>query len=132
MFHAVPLLWRLHMVHHTDFDFDVTTGLRFHTFEILLSAVIKLAVVLVLGPPIFAVLIFEVPLNATSMFNHSNIRISDRLDRFLRLFVVTPDVPCASFNRSIAKQTAISDSTCPGGTIGLAHIALNLRRATRR
>lgn len=92
MFHAVPLFWRLHMVHHADLDFDVTTGLRFHTLEILLSALIKLAVVVVLGPPVIGVVIFEVLLNATSMFNHSNIRMPLRLDRLLRWFVVTPDM----------------------------------------
>jgi len=92
MFHAVPIFWRLHMVHHADLDFDVTTGLRFHTLEILLSAAIKLAVVVVIGPPAIAVVIFEVLLNATSMFNHSNVRMPDRLDRLLRWLVVTPDM----------------------------------------
>jgi sterol desaturase/sphingolipid hydroxylase (fatty acid hydroxylase superfamily) len=92
MFHAVPLLWRLHMVHHADLDFDVTTGLRFHTLEILLSALIKLAVVLVLGPPVVAVVAFEVLLNGTSMFNHSNVKMPLWLDRLLRWFVVTPDM----------------------------------------
>jgi len=92
MFHAVPLFWRLHMVHHADLDFDVTTGLRFHTLEILLSALIKLAVVLVLGPPAVAVVLFEVLLNATSMFNHSNVKMPLGLDRLLRWFVVTPDM----------------------------------------
>ena len=92
MFHAVPLFWRLHMVHHADLDFDVTTGLRFHTLEILLSALIKLAVVLVLGPPAVAVIAFEVLLNATSMFNHSNVKMPGWLDRMLRWFVVTPDM----------------------------------------
>ncbi len=92
LFHAVPLLWRLHMVHHADMDFDVTTGLRFHTFEILLFALIKLAVVIVLGPAAIAVVAFEVMLNATSMFNHSNVSIPLRLDRVLRFLVVTPDM----------------------------------------
>lgn len=92
MFHAVPLFWRLHMVHHADLDFDVTTGLRFHTIEILLSFGIKAAVVLLLGAPGLAVLIFEVLLNATSMFNHSNIRMPLLLDRILRWVVVTPDM----------------------------------------
>lgn len=92
MFHAVPMFWRLHMVHHADLDFDVTTGLRFHPLEIILSALIKLAVVVVLGPPVIAVVIFEVLLNATSMFNHSNIRMPLRLDRLLRFVVVTPDM----------------------------------------
>lgn len=92
MFHAVPVLWRLHMVHHADLDFDVSTGLRFHTLEIALSALIKLAVVVVLGPPALGVILFEVLLNATSMFNHSNIAIPLWLDRILRWFVVTPDM----------------------------------------
>ncbi|HBN78266.1 MAG TPA: fatty acid hydroxylase [Planctomycetaceae bacterium] len=92
MFHAVPLFWRLHMVHHADLDIDVTTGLRFHTFEILLSALIKLAVVLLLGAPALAVLIFEVLLNATSMFNHSNVKMAGWLDQLMRWFIVTPDM----------------------------------------
>lgn len=92
MFHAVPILWRLHLVHHADLDFDVTTGLRFHTLEIVLSAFIKLAVVLLLGPSAIAIVIFEVLLNATSMFNHSNIRLPGLLDRVLRWIVVTPDM----------------------------------------
>ncbi|MEC5289282.1 sterol desaturase family protein [Aurantimonas sp. C2-6-R+9] len=92
MFHAVPALWRLHRMHHADLEFDVTTGLRFHPVEILLSMGIKLAVVAALGPPAVAVLIFEVLLNGTAMFNHSNIRIPLAVDRVLRLFVVTPDM----------------------------------------
>lgn len=92
MFHAVPVLWRLHMVHHADLDFDVTTGLRFHTIEILLSIGIKMAAVLLLGGPAGAVLIFEVLLNATSMFNHGNVWVPAWLDRLLRLFVVTPEM----------------------------------------
>lgn len=92
LFHAVPWLWRLHMVHHADLDFDVTTGVRFHTLEILISAVIKLAVVLAIGPAPVAVVIFEVVLNATSMFNHSNVYLPERIDRILRWVVVTPDI----------------------------------------
>jgi sterol desaturase/sphingolipid hydroxylase (fatty acid hydroxylase superfamily) len=92
LFHAVPALWRLHRMHHADLEFDVTTGLRFHPIEILLSALVKLAVVAALGAPAAAVLIFKVLLNATSMFNHSNVRIPPALDRVLRLFVVTPDM----------------------------------------
>ena len=92
MFHAVPALWRLHRMHHADLEFDVTTGLRFHPVEMLLSMGIKLAVVVALGPPALAVLIFEVLLNATAMFNHSNIRLPMLLDSFLRLVVVTPDM----------------------------------------
>jgi len=92
MFHAVPLLWRLHRVHHADLDFDVTTGARFHPIEILVSMLIKFTVILTLGPPALAVLIFEVLLNATSMFNHGNVRIPPAVDRVMRWLVVTPDM----------------------------------------
>ncbi|MEO0396093.1 MAG: sterol desaturase family protein [Leptolyngbyaceae cyanobacterium] len=92
LFHALPALWRLHKVHHVDLDFDVTTGLRFHPLELLLSMVGKLAVVLLLGSPVIAVLLFEVILNTTSMFNHGNVSLPDKLDRYLRWFVVTPDM----------------------------------------
>ncbi len=92
MFHAVPALWRLHMVHHADLDFDVTTGSRFHTIEILLSMGIKMAVVLLLGPPAAGVVLFEVALNATAMFNHSNVLLPQKVDRLLRLLVVTPEM----------------------------------------
>ncbi len=92
MFHAVPALWRLHRMHHADVDFDVTTGARFHPIEILLSTGIKAAVVVSLGPPALGVLIFEVLLNATAMFNHGNVRIPPKLDRILRWFIVTPDM----------------------------------------
>jgi sterol desaturase/sphingolipid hydroxylase (fatty acid hydroxylase superfamily) len=92
MLHAIPLLWRLHLVHHADLDFDVTTGLRFHTLEILLSFGIKAAVILLLGPLAVAVVAFEVLLNATSMFNHGNVRMPAWLDRLLRWFVVTPEM----------------------------------------
>jgi sterol desaturase/sphingolipid hydroxylase (fatty acid hydroxylase superfamily) len=90
--HALPLLWRLHMMHHADLDFDVTTGLRFHPIEIIISMAIKLGTVVALGPPALAVLIFEVALNSTAMFNHSNIHVPEGLDRVLRLLVVTPDM----------------------------------------
>jgi sterol desaturase/sphingolipid hydroxylase (fatty acid hydroxylase superfamily) len=92
MFHFIPAFWRLHRVHHTDLDFDVTTGVRFHPFEIFLSMGIKMAAVILLGTSALAVIIFEVLLNATSMFNHGNIRLPIALDRVLRLFVVTPDM----------------------------------------
>jgi sterol desaturase/sphingolipid hydroxylase (fatty acid hydroxylase superfamily) len=92
MFHAVPALWRLHRMHHADLDFDVTTGARFHPVEILLSMLIKLAAITVLGPAAVAVVIFEVLLNATAMFNHSNVRMPAALDRLLRMIVVTPDM----------------------------------------
>lgn len=92
LFHAVPALWRLHRLHHADLDFDVTTGTRFHPIEILLSMAVKCAVVAALGAPALAVLIFEVLLNATAMFNHANGRLPPALDRIVRLFVVTPDM----------------------------------------
>ena len=92
LFHAVPALWRLHRMHHADLEFDVTTGTRFHPIEILLSMGIKLGIVAALGVPAVAVLIFEVLLNATSMFNHANVRIPKTVDRFLRWLVVTPDM----------------------------------------
>jgi sterol desaturase/sphingolipid hydroxylase (fatty acid hydroxylase superfamily) len=92
LFHAVPALWRLHMVHHADLDLDATSGVRFHTVEILLSMGIKVAGVVVLGAPALAVVLFEVLLNATSMFNHANVRLSRGLDRLLRLVLVTPDM----------------------------------------
>jgi len=92
LFHAVPALWRLHRMHHADLDIDVSTGLRFHPIEILLSMVVKLAVVLALGASALAVLLFEVLLNATSMFNHSNVRMQEGFDGVLRWFIVTPDM----------------------------------------
>lgn len=91
-FHKIAPLWRLHRIHHTDLDLDVTTALRFHPLEIVLSMLIKLAMVTALGAPPVAVLLFEVLLNATAMFNHSNIDFSPGLDRILRCFVVTPDM----------------------------------------
>ena len=92
MVHAVPLFWRLHRVHHADLDYDVTTGARFHTLEIILSMLIKFATILLLGPPVVAVIIFEVLLNAMAMFNHGNVGLPKTLDNFLRWFVVTPDM----------------------------------------
>jgi sterol desaturase/sphingolipid hydroxylase (fatty acid hydroxylase superfamily) len=92
MFHSVPLLWRLHMVHHSDMDIDVTTGIRFHPIEILLSMGIKTIVVILTGAPAVAVLMFEIILNGTSMFNHGNVRYPQPVDSILRLFVVTPEM----------------------------------------
>lgn len=92
MVHAVPMLWRLHRVHHADLDYDVTTGARFHPLEIILSMLIKFATILLLGPPVVAVVIFEVLLNATAMFNHGNVKLPTSVDRILRWFVVTPDM----------------------------------------
>jgi sterol desaturase/sphingolipid hydroxylase (fatty acid hydroxylase superfamily) len=91
-FHKVPVLWRLHRMHHADLDIDVSTGLRFHPIEIVLSMLIKMAVVVMVGIPAVAVVAFEVVLNATSMFNHSNAAMPAWLDRIVRLIVVTPDM----------------------------------------
>jgi sterol desaturase/sphingolipid hydroxylase (fatty acid hydroxylase superfamily) len=92
MFHTIPAFWRIHLVHHTDLDVDTTTGVRFHPFEILLSMGIKMGAVAVIGAPVVAVIIFEVLLNGTSMFNHGNVRLGKGFDRVLRLLVVTPDM----------------------------------------
>jgi sterol desaturase/sphingolipid hydroxylase (fatty acid hydroxylase superfamily) len=91
-FHHIPIFWRLHMVHHTDLDIDVTTGARFHPVEILLSMSIKILMIVIIGVPAYSVLAFEILLNGTSMFNHSNIFISPKIDKVLRLLVVTPDM----------------------------------------
>jgi sterol desaturase/sphingolipid hydroxylase (fatty acid hydroxylase superfamily) len=92
LFHANPLLWRLHRMHHADLDIDVTTGVRFHPIEFLLSMVIKLGAVILLGAPALAVMIFEILLNATAMFSHSNVRLPQSLDGWLRRVMVTPDM----------------------------------------
>lgn len=92
MVHAVPALWRLHRVHHADLDYDLTTGTRFHPIEIILSMLIKLATIMVLGPPVVAVIFFEVILSSMAMFNHGNVRLPAKLDRVLRWLVVTPDM----------------------------------------
>lgn len=91
-FHRIPMLWRLHMVHHADLDIDVTTGARFHPVEILLSMAIKMILVLMIGAPVAGVVAFEILLNATSLFNHGNVRIGPGVDRVLRRLVVTPDM----------------------------------------
>jgi len=92
MVHAIPVLWRIHRVHHADLDYDVTTGARFHPIEIILSMLIKFATIMLLGSPVVAVVIFEVMLNATAMFNHGNIKLPAGLDRMLRWFLLTPDM----------------------------------------
>jgi sterol desaturase/sphingolipid hydroxylase (fatty acid hydroxylase superfamily) len=92
MVHAVPALWRLHRVHHADLDYDLTTGARFHPIEIVLSMLIKFATILVLGPPVVAVILFEVILNGMAMFNHGNVGLPEGLDRLLRWVFVTPDM----------------------------------------
>jgi len=90
--HAIPVLWRLHRVHHADRDYDVTTGLRFHPLEIVLSMMIKFIVIVALGPPVVAVILFEIILNAMAMFNHGNVRLPSSLDTILRVLLVTPDM----------------------------------------
>lgn len=90
--HKVPLLWRLHRVHHADRDFDVTTAIRFHPLEIALSMLFKIGLVYALGAPVWAVIAFEVVLNGAAMFNHGNVRLPEGVDRRLRLLVVTPDM----------------------------------------
>ncbi len=139
MFHAVPLLWRLHRVHHADLDYDVTTGARFHPIEILLSMLIKFGVIGILGPPVLAVVLFEVILNGMAMFNHSNVRLPGRLDAVLRLFVVTPDMHrvhhsvedfeansnfgfnLSFWDRIFATYTAQPEAGHEGMTIGINH-----------
>ena len=90
--HKLPILWRFHRVHHADRDFDVTTALRFHPVEIAASMLLKIGLVYAFGPPAVAVLAFEVILNGTALFNHANLRLPLRLDRALRLILVTPDM----------------------------------------
>ncbi|OBT12167.1 sterol desaturase [Vibrio sp. UCD-FRSSP16_10] len=92
LFHSMPLLWRLHKVHHADQDIDVTTGARFHPIEIGLSMVIKIAVTVSLGIPVIAIIVFEIMLNASAMFNHSNIRLPSKIDALIRRIIVTPDM----------------------------------------
>ncbi|MBM3557644.1 MAG: sterol desaturase family protein, partial [Alphaproteobacteria bacterium] len=91
-FHKAPILWRLHRLHHADVDFDASTALRFHPIEILLSVLYKMLVVTLLGAPVWAVVVFEIALNAGAMFNHGNVRIPAALDGLLRLVLVTPDM----------------------------------------
>lgn len=109
VFHAVPALWRLHRMHHADPELDATTGLRFHPLEILASLAIKVALVVAMGAPAVAVLAFEVLLNATSLFNHADIRIPARFDRLLRLVVVTPDM-----HRTHHAEARVDTDSCFG------------------
>lgn len=92
LFHHIPILWSIHKVHHADMDIDVTTGLRFHPFEMILSMLIKIVVVTIIGAPVLAVIIFEIVLNATAMFNHGNIGLTKNVDKILRVFIITPDM----------------------------------------
>jgi len=140
MFHAVPFLWRFHMMHHADLDIDVSTGLRFHPVEIVLSTILKIAVVAALGPPLLAVVAFEVLLNGTAMFNHGNVYLPLGLDRVLRLFVITPDMHRVHHSVTIRETNSNFGFNLPwwdrlfgtyraqpvkghlGMTIGLSHI----------
>ncbi|QPD06240.1 MAG: hypothetical protein Nkreftii_004014 [Candidatus Nitrospira kreftii] len=92
IFHVVPLFWRFHMMHHSDLDLDVTSGVRFHPMEIVLSLAVKVMAIMVVGASPIAVMIFEVVLNATSLFNHGNVLIPQHVERLLRWMVVTPDM----------------------------------------
>jgi sterol desaturase/sphingolipid hydroxylase (fatty acid hydroxylase superfamily) len=91
IFHKIPILWKLHKVHHADPDYDVTTGARFHPIEIMMSMMIKVFIIFALGAPVFAVFLFEAILNGMAMFNHSNVRLPEKLDGVLRKIFVTPD-----------------------------------------
>ena len=92
LMHKIPVLWRLHRVHHADRDVDVTTGIRFHPVEIALSMCLKIGVVYALGAPLLAVIVFEIVLNGMAMFNHGNVRMPAAVERALRILVVTPDM----------------------------------------
>ena len=92
VFHKIPALWRIHRVHHSDMDFDVTTGIRFHPIELIISMFVKIAGIIFIGASLSAVIVFEIILNGTSMFNHGNVNIPEKLDRILRLLIVTPDM----------------------------------------
>lgn len=137
--HKIPILWRLHQMHHADVDFDVTTAVRFHPIEIGLSMLWKIVVVLAIGPAAGAVVLFEILLNGTAMFNHANVDLPRPLDRLLRLLLVTPDMHRVhhsvirqehdsnyGFNLSIWDRLFRTYTSQPnaghrGMTIGLAH-----------
>lgn len=139
-FHRIGIFWRLHQVHHADPDIDATTGLRFHPLEILISMLIKMMAVVALGAPPVAVLLFEILLNGTSMFNHGNVRLGEKADRLLRHFIVTPDMHRVhhsverdehdsnfGFNLSLWDRLFGTYRACPRGgqtgvRIGLAHL----------
>lgn len=131
LFHRIGPLWRMHRMHHADLDFDVTTAVRFHPIEILLSIAIKLAMMALLGPPALAVLLFEVGLNAGALFNHANVAIPARVDRWLRLLVVTPDMH--RVHHSIRQDETDSNFgfNFPGGTACSPATGRSRRTATR-
>jgi len=92
LFHEINFFWKFHKVHHSDMDYDVTTGFRFHPIEILISMLIKIVSIFILGVPVFAVVVFEVILSSLALFNHSNIKLPKKLDKNLRYLLVTPDI----------------------------------------
>lgn len=104
IFHKVPLLWKLHRVHHTEIGLDVSSAVRFHPLEMLLSMFIKMLFIILLGVPIEAVILFEVLLNALALFNHSNLKLPRSLDNMLRVLIVTPEVHWIHHS-PIAKET---------------------------
>jgi len=106
LMHRVPLLWRLHRVHHADLDIDLTTGSRFHSIEILLSMLFKWGVILLLGPPLFAVLVFETLLSGMALFNHANVRLPAAADRVLRRLLVTPDMHRVHHSTRVAETNS--------------------------
>ena len=131
MVHAVPALWRLHRVHHADLDYDLTTGARFHPIEIILSMLIKLATIMVLGPPVVAVILFEVILNGMAMFNHGNVRLPCRwTGRCAGWWSPRTCTGCTTRWRT-TRPTPTSASTCPGGTGCSAPTATSPAAATR-
>ena len=106
LFHTVPLLWRLHLVHHADPEFDVTTGIRFHPLEMLASACVKALAIVLIGAPVLAVILFEIVLTSMSLFTHANIRLPARLDRALRWFAVTPDMHRIHHSIAVAESNS--------------------------
>ena len=109
--HKIPVFWRIHRVHHADAEVDVSTALRFHPIEILLSFIWKGAVIIALGGPVEAVLVFEIVLNGAAVFNHANASLPVWLDRALRVLVVTPDMHRFIIPSCETKPTPITDST---------------------
>ena len=105
-FHKVPAFWRLHRVHHADIDFDVTTGIRFHPIEILLSMLIKIVTIFLLGPSLLAIILFEILLNGTSLFNHGNVRLPLTIDQLIRKLIVTPDMHRIHHSSKVAETNS--------------------------
>lgn len=111
VFHHVPILWKLHRMHHADLDIDVTTGARFHPIEIVLSMIIKVGIVLLLGIHPIAIVAFEIILNGSAMFNHSNAKLPLSIDRWLRKIIVTPDMHRVHHSK-IVKETHSNFGFC--------------------